>query len=181
VNRVIAALAGLGLLVAAGLVAETAPSPAVLQEPIPVAAAVGQRAQGRDIVVTVQGIALARTLRSDDWTGTASGVWVVVRLRAETRLTSGAVTGSLTAGGRTWNASDRPPVSLDQTSTDPGLPVEGVLAFEVPRSALVDGVVLQLGRTLRPQADSAIRVRLALAVARVRPSLRVDAPQGAGS
>lgn len=180
-NRVTAALAGLGLVVAAGLVAGTAPAPSVLQGPIPVGAAVGQQAQGRDIVVTVQGVALARTLRSDDWTGAASGVWVVVRLRAETRLTSGAVTGSLTVGGRTWNVSDRPPVSLDQTSVDPGLPVEGVLAFEVPRSALVDGAILQLGRSPRPQADSAIRVRLDLAGAPVRPSLRVDAPQGVGS
>ncbi len=163
-----AVTAGAALLAGAALVAWSAPSDDDIQSPIATTAKVGETATGRTLRATVQKVEVARVVHGGGWTGTTSGVWLVVRLRAEALLRTTGVSATLTVGDRSWSASERPPTSLSDALLDAGLPAEGDLLFELPRSALAGRGTLQVTASSGARLDSAIRVPLDLAFYRDR-------------
>ncbi len=76
-----------------------------------------------------------------------SGVWLVVRIRlmATTKTTQVAYVGLAASDGRSFRATGRFRQSMVERSLDlqPGIPVEGTVAFEVPKD--VTGLTLRVG------------------------------------
>jgi len=170
------AVAGV-LVVGAALVSWSAPSPEQVQGPMAVTARVGEPATGRTLRVTVERIRLARAVRGGDWEGSTPGVWLVVRVRAEARLQATSLTGTVTVGDRSWTASERPPTSIGAELLDAGLPMEGDLLFELPRSALGGDAELEIATSSSIRLDSAVRVRLDLSRLAVQDRLTTEDPE----
>ena len=104
-----------------------------------------------------------KTLR---WTGPegeirrdTAGTWLVLRLTAEARRQPAALVAVWQgATGRRYGASRRligAPQMLGSTLLQPGLPVEGLLAFELPPDEIEGGQLVLSGR-LAPLMDRAL-------------------------
>ena len=151
--------AGLGLVVAAWAVAAATPGDELAEEPFRVAASVGERAEGRNIAVTVTDVRAADTVTAaNGWT--ADGTWVVVDLEVEAVASeqgTALTLATLTIGDRTYGASERPE-SLARQHLSVGGPRTGSLAFEVAEGALEGDGMLHLGVSADPRLDSLIEL-----------------------
>lgn len=156
-------IAGIALVAAAAAVGGLELDESQTQAPFEVRAAVGERAEGRDIAVTVADVRAADHV-SDGRGWEADGTWVVVDLEVEAvRSERGALLGlaMLDLGDRRIEASERPESLLD-TSLAVGLPRSGSLAFELPPGARTGTATLRIGRSAEVRLDSLIALEMDL-------------------
>jgi hypothetical protein len=116
------------------------------QRPFASRGTVGEVVPARDFDATVLGVRTAAVLTSrPGWRHDTGGVWVLVhvRLRAARATRTVAYAAVRDAAGRTYEATGRVGQPLLDRPLQPGLPVTGEIAFEVPRAAAT-GLVLQL-------------------------------------
>lgn len=164
------ALAGCGLVALAWVVMAVTPSDDTTEAPFVVVSQLGERAEGRNIAVTVDRVVAAETLRDQGWE--ADGDWVVVELDIESvRSESGVLFGwaSLQLGDRRYQASERPPNTIFGLPLSTGLARAGAIAFELPEGTLdearADGpteVVLSFAADREIRLDSLIELTVDL-------------------
>lgn len=120
------------LLAAAGPMWSRLPTKLQSWAPIPVYGTVGQRVTGRDLAVTVFNTYLAGEVTTNGRLGLnrfpSKGVWVVMVLSYEPLLTPAVPSFELQAGGDTFSTN----LSGFRGPAQPGIPMRGPLAFEVP-------------------------------------------------
>ena len=161
-KRALAWLVGITMVALAAVVGEVTLTDGQQQAPFAVDAAVGERAEGRTLAVTVRQVRVTEQV-SDGRGWTASGRWVVVDLDAEARETE---TGALLAlaqldlGDRRISASERPE-SIASASLHLGLAQSGSLAFELPDGA-TGPAVLRIGRSAEDRLDSVVELAIDL-------------------
>lgn len=165
----VALLAGLGLVVAAWLVMNAAPTQQFSQRPVEVRVQVGERGEGRNVAATVHEVVIAEALTNEDdwnpWNGTTTGVWIIVSASVETIHDGGSLNASLDYGGLTVPASPRSPVrsSLQARALAAGIAQTGWLAFEVPgEMPIPETVVVRIADTIDTRLDTVIVVPLDL-------------------
>ena len=136
------ALGVVALLAIGGVAVVTAPDSAGITAQFDVPGSVGNTITAREAVVRVTGVQLAETLEfgyglGDTDTAT-TGVWVVVHTTVTTRASSQVFGNALLRiGGVSYGASGiLPAPNLTGMQLNAGIPVAGVLVFEVPRSAV---------------------------------------------
>lgn len=115
----------------------------------------------RTFTVAVSSVQLADRIQIDGRRAQTSGVWLVVEAEFARRLTSGTMTALLRIGRTTYADSARMESDgLGSTPSQPGLPMAGSVAFELPEAALTaagaDAAVVRFGATADPQLDSAL-------------------------
>lgn len=178
-------VAGLtALLVASGVVAATTPSDAQWQQPFAVAASTDERASGRNLAATVHGAVLSDEVSAGSWSSGEGSLWVLVDASVEAVVTEQATLlghAVLVVGDRTYAASDRPDdSSLRRAGLSVGIPLRGMLAFEVPANTL-DGETaaraeLQLAVDSDPRLDSMIVLPLDLTALPHHRAAQITAP-----
>ncbi|RFA13709.1 hypothetical protein B7R21_07700 [Subtercola boreus] len=178
-----AALAG--ILFASAVALHTAPTEGQWQAPITVTGELGQTVAGRNIQATVTSVRVAeKVTASNGWSGSTSGVWVVVDASVEAVITDFGVslgTAQLEIGGTHYSASERPEAgSISDEVLSVGLAKTGPLMFEVPRDALtgIDGesAEIHLAVNSDPRADSMIVVPVDLSAIPVESSIETEKP-----
>ena len=166
-----------GILALAALVQHTAPSDDAWQAPMEVAGDVGAPVTGRNIEATVWGARAATEVRTDDWVGETTGVWVVVDVSAVAvvdEFSAALRTAQLVIGDETFGASSRPVVeSMLNRWLSVGIPARGPLFFEIPEDALRDAQ-LQLAVSGDPRLDSLLVIPLDLAPLEIEPLIETD-------
>ena len=181
----LALLVGMGLVVAAWGVLELAPSTETAQSSIPVAVAVGERGEGRNIAATVDEVVIAQRLTDEDsWNGETTGQWIVVSATVGSTRRGGSLDATLELGPLLVFASTRPPTgsSLQNAALDAGIDVSGWVAFEVPADApLPATATIRIAEGVDSRLDTVITVRLDLANAQrvdefVMPDTVLGAP-----
>ncbi|HET6211484.1 MAG TPA: hypothetical protein VFE14_01290 [Micromonosporaceae bacterium] len=102
------------------------------------AGAIGQIRSARTFDVTVLGVRGSTKLKAGDDVYDTDGVWVLVKVRLMANRDPSFVGYAAVrdTAGRTYRASRRMDQPLDSRELQPGLPVEGEVAFEVPRTAV---------------------------------------------
>lgn len=187
-QRLLALVVGLGLVVAAWGVLELAPSTETAQSSIAVSVAVGERGEGRNIAATVHGVVIAERLTDEDaddpWNGESSGQWIVVKATVASTRRGGSLDAKLEVGSLLVYGSDRPPTgtSLQTAALDAGIEVTGWVAFEVPADApLPATATIRIAEGVDSRLDTVITVRLDLANAErvtefVMPEIELAAP-----
>ncbi|WP_164234789.1 DUF4352 domain-containing protein [Microbacterium hydrocarbonoxydans] len=164
-KRALPWLTAAGLFACAWLVALATPDDPDSARAFVVQASLGERAEGRNLAVTVHDVRAARAIStSAGWR--AEGTWVVVELDAEAVVSQyGALLSSttLTVGDRVFSATERGvgESSIDQLTLTgaalvPGIPKTGALAFQLPDGALTGTATLELAANLDPDYDSII-------------------------
>lgn len=166
---------GAALVVLAWGVAAITPDDDAAQAPFPVAATVGERAEGRNIAATVTEVSAANAVTAaNGWT--AEGTWVVIDLDVEAvTAEQGALLAlaTLTIDDRVYGASERPE-SLLRQQLPVGAARTGSLAFEVPEEALTGDGMLRLGlNDLDPRLDSVIELPIPLDELTVQPEVQL--------
>ncbi len=173
-KRALSWVAGIAMVALAAVVGQLALTDAQQQAPFVVDAALGERAEGRTLAVTVREVQLAeRVSDADGWQ--ASGDWLVVDLDAEVLQTETASILSLVEldlGDRTVSASERP-ASLESTPLDLGLPRAGSLAFELPADA-TGTVTLRIGRAADERLDSVVELPVDLGALERAPHVELE-------
>jgi hypothetical protein len=172
----------LALVLAAGAAAvqRTAPSEEDQVAPFVETADVGAWGQARTVAARVEEVALADEVTDGEWTGTTDGVWVVVTATAETTLGPATVDASLRLGGRRYAASDRAEDALGTATLQPGLPVRGVVVFEVPAEVLRDhgaDARVRFATQTDPRLDSLVEVPVDLAGLDPAPLVELSPPE----
>jgi hypothetical protein len=121
------------LLAAAGLMWSWLPTKLQSWAPIPVYGTVGHRVTGRDLAVTVFDTYLAHQVTANGPLGLnrfpSKGIWVVMVLSYEPLLTPEVAHFELQADGDTFSTN----LSGFRGPVQPGIPMRGPLAFEVPK------------------------------------------------
>lgn len=185
----ISAAALAALLVASGVVAATTPSNAEWERPFAVPASIDERTVGRNIAATVHGAVLSDEVSSSSWTSGEGSLWVLVDASVEAVVTEESTLlghAVLIIGDRTYAASDRPGgSSLRRAGLAVGIPLRGMLAFELPAGTLdveaATRIELQLAVDSDPRLDSMIVVPLDLtALPHHRAAQLVDPAWGRG-
>lgn len=140
--RLASAALTVGLVVVAGVVVAAAPSASEVADVIRIDGRVGDTLTGRVQIIRVDEVRAAETLdyRSAT-TGVdtrTSGLWLVVDLTGIDRLeTSTFRWVMLEVGDRTFTVfTDQPPPELSTFGSEPGIPYQGALVFELPRDVL---------------------------------------------
>jgi hypothetical protein len=172
------------LLVLTGLVVATAPREDTITEPFEVHGGMGETITSRALVVEPIALALTERLdivyRDDVGDTTTDGVWVVLDTRVTGRVGSPTLSYSeLRIGGTSYRLSEvLPAPSLLTLSYGAGVPEEGTLVFELPRSALEAPGSSAASIIIRPQLDSQLDllpvIDVDLTELEVQPSVRVD-------
>lgn len=153
---------GTGLVVAAWGVAALTPPEDAREASFVVRTGIGEETVARNVVVTVTSVVRADRVTTDDWS--ADGNWVVVNLTSSAVLEetgAGLYLATLTIGGRTFSASERPD-SFDGQPLAVGIPRSGSLAFELPPDVFDMSAVLSLGESPDPRLDAVIELPLVL-------------------
>lgn len=133
-TRVAAWCAGIALIVGAGVVVALEPGEQVRQSPFVVDRAIGERGIGRNLDVRYESVRLADSVTNGDWTGTTSGVWVVVDLVAMNRVEPTGLQSFLVIGDLEFRGSERlGSDGIESATLTPGIPTRGTLLFEIPR------------------------------------------------
>jgi hypothetical protein len=144
VGRWLAALAtGIVVVAVGGAVANSELSTDERFREIVVTGAMGEWVSGRTFEVNVLAVRAAATISTEPGVNLdTAGVWVLARIRAmavqvSTWLGYASVRDS---AGRVWTATERIDQALVNSGyrLDPRIPVEGEIAFEVPRDAATD-------------------------------------------
>lgn len=153
---------GVGLLVAAWVVALITPPEDAAEAPFVTAAAIGEQVSTRTLTATIRDVRVAERVSAGGWE--AEGTWIVVDLDIAASLDEEAsqlAGASLTVGDRTYRASERPP-SLFRASLNVGIPQSGSLAFELPPDATDDTAVLRLSEDDEIRLDALIELTVDL-------------------
>jgi hypothetical protein len=147
---------GAALVATAWGVAAVTPPEEAAESPFPVAVAVGERGEGRNLAITVDDIHRAESVSAGEWT--AEGNWVVVDLDAEAVVSEFGTLltlATLEVDGRTFSASERPE-SLLRGPLAAGIPRSGSVAFELADDVDAGTAVLTFGLDTDPRLDSVI-------------------------
>ena len=165
------------ILAVAALVQHTSPGDGGWQQPMEVSGQLGGQVAGRNIAATVWGAQVAHEVRTSDWAGETTGIWVVVDVSAEAVVDEFAARlgmATLAIGDETFSASERPDLdTIYQNSLTVGIPTRGPLFFEIPTDALRDAR-LQLGIDSDPRLDSLLVIPLDLSSLTIADSLTTD-------
>jgi len=134
VRRGISWLVGLALVIAAGAVVALEPPEQMRQAPFVVEKNLGERGIGRNVEVTFTEVQLADAVEYEEWTGTTTGVWLVVDLTAMNRVEPAGIQSFLLIGDREYRGSDRMGSDgIESAVLAPGIPTSGTIMFEIPR------------------------------------------------
>jgi hypothetical protein len=137
-TKPLAIVGALLLVTLAFVAARTEPQEEVGFAPFAVRVQLGQVGEGRGLQGAVDDAVLADTVHLEEWTGTTTGTWLVVRTRMATTENPALAYATLHVGERTWVASNRPGSdAMHAAVLDPGLPFAGSFVFEIPAD-LVD-------------------------------------------
>jgi hypothetical protein len=106
---------------------------------------VGREVDGLSITATVHSVRGAKSIADRDGdVVTTDGVFVVVKLTLTAKVeTTNLITARLISNGKTYDSSERMRQPLDPISLQPGVPVQGEMAFELANAA-APGSRLQL-------------------------------------
>lgn len=133
------ALGGIGLVALAFLVALSEPADETIFAPFATRAELGTRVSDGDLVVQVDAVRLADEVTLGSWTGTTTGVWLVVDVQLATEREPTMSYAELFVGDRRWRTSDRPSGgTMQATQAAPGLPQAGSFVFEIPAEVVDD-------------------------------------------
>jgi len=122
----------------------------------------GERVDARTFSVTVVDVRLADRVQTPEWTGTTTGVWLVVDIEFERTIDRGPISGSFRIGDTTFELSRRPgTASIDGGAASlPGLPIAGSMLVELPLSALeapgADRAVIRFTTAFEPRLDGVV-------------------------
>lgn len=164
-------------LAGAWIVTETAPSGHDWLEPLPVTAAVGDEAVGRNLAATVHGATAAEVVVDD--LGAAietGGVWVVVDASARAVVTERASTlggTRLIVGDVEYSPTDRVDRTLVDGSPPVGIDLRGPLVFELPD--VPAEAELRLAGSADGRGDSVLVFPLAFETGEVEASVTLPA------
>ncbi|OJX69121.1 MAG: hypothetical protein BGO94_11190 [Micrococcales bacterium 72-143] len=155
VTRPLAIAAALVLVGAAFAVARTEPQEDLVFAPFGVRVAEGERGEGRGLRAAVDGAALADVVVLDRWTGTTTGVWLLVDARMESTENPTLAYATVQVGERVWPTSLRPGIyAMQSASLDPGLPVAGTFVFELPEEVLDEAEARRATLRLSTKSDT---------------------------
>ena len=183
-NRLLPWVITVGLLVAAWFIAEATPGDDAAERAFVQQAEIGERAEGRDIAITVQRVRAAEALSTPaGWR--AEGTWVVVEMDAEAVISEyGNLLGRtvLKVGDRVYSATERGEgeSSLDDYMLSgeqlvPGIPKSGMLAFQLPdEKSLTGTATLEIAADRFPVYDSIITLPVDLADLPVENSIELE-------
>jgi hypothetical protein len=125
---------------------------------------VGRPVSARTFDATVLDVHGAAAITQRGTKHDTSGVWVIVRIRvaARDKPTSVSYAAVRDATGRIYVASQRidQPIADGSRTLQPGIPVEGEVAFEVPRSAATVLTVVLASHILDRRMDTVVEVAL---------------------
>lgn len=172
-KRWLAWASGIALLIGAWVIVQVTPEDGAAEAPFPVTAAVGERAEARDFVVTVSDPRIGEGAAADGWS--AEGDWLVVDLEIEARYEeSGAALrhAALVVNGLTYRASERP-ASLLGSEIAVGIPRTGSIAFELPPELVRAEARLELALSGDVRLDSVVEVTLDLASVTPQPEVEL--------
>jgi hypothetical protein len=163
-RSILAWAGGIAFVVAAWGVAFVTPDSEAASAPFVVRAGIDERAEGRNIALTVTDARIADGVAAGSgWS--AEGTWVVIDLDAEAVISetgAGLSYAVLEVDGREYSASERPP-SMLRARLAVGVSTSGTIAFEVPAAvATARDALLRLGVNSTPDLDSVIEIPLAL-------------------
>lgn len=150
------------LLAASAAIAQTTPTTEEWQRSFAVAAPLGAHADGRNIAGTVYAAHLADTVEDARWQSGDGSLWLIVDASVESVVAPATLAQArLRLGEREFSASDRLRArTLRGTALTPGIPMRGVLAFELPADALDDAgaahAELELGAGIDVRLDSVL-------------------------
>lgn len=174
----------IGLLVAAWFVAQATPGDDSAERAFVQQAEIGERAEGRDLAITVQRVRAAEALTTPaGWR--AEGTWVVVEMDAEAVLTEYGNLLSLTVlkvDDRVYSATER---GEGESSVDdymlsgeqlvPGVPKSGMLAFQLPdEQSLAGTATLEIATDRFPVYDSIITLPIDLEELPIENSIELE-------
>lgn len=159
-------LVGLVLaVVAIGITWVTPPERAVTA-PFVVTGQIGETVQAREGTLLIDQVALADQVTDADGEDALHGTWLVLRIAVtsvrEPESNWLAMT-QLLVDGRTYSISRHVKAQFITGILQPGLPLQGWLAFELPAGTTSGEAELVFTQSIpNPQLDSEIRVRLQL-------------------
>jgi Domain of unknown function (DUF4352) len=124
------------------------PSTETRERPFTIVGNIGKPVNARTFDLTVLGVRGAAVITDENGPHDTSGVWIIVRVRLTARNAPTAVNYAVLADaeGRTYRATERidqPLLSL--RTLEPGIPVDGELAFEVPVS-VADNLSIRMAK-----------------------------------
>ncbi|MFK4808038.1 hypothetical protein ACI3KX_19410 [Microbacterium sp. ZW CA_36] len=161
---------GAGLVVVAWFVALVTPGEEQIQAPMPLIAAVGEEAVGRNIAATISDVRRTSELHAGDWS--AEGNWIVVDLDVASVTSEVLVSlnhAELVVDGVRYGASERPD-SLFREQLSAGVPIGGGLAFELPADLDSGDATLELALSSDRRLDSMIVLEFDLGAVPTAPS-----------
>lgn len=137
----------------------------------------GEWGVGRNIEARVVGATFADHLDDQSWQ--APGNWFIVQIEAAAVAdadTASLGIAELTVDGITYSSTERSTVLIRGTSLLVGVPLSGVLAFDLPAEVRDGTAELRLGLGLDQRLDSIIVVPIDLAAMTRVPTLTVYPP-----
>ncbi|GHF26035.1 hypothetical protein [Pseudolysinimonas yzui] len=166
-RRALAVPAGLGLLLLAFGVAYSTPGAPQVEAPFVVTGGVGDQIVSQHLVATVNDVALAEVVELNSWTGTTSGVWLVVDATVEARIERTGVEANLFIAGVRYPGTNRTSTdTVDGRVADAGFPVTGAILIELPADVQTmpgaAAAVLRLSPGIDARLDSVIELTLDL-------------------
>ncbi|WP_155374438.1 hypothetical protein [Catellatospora vulcania] len=152
------------VLAAGQAVADSPPDRNHQLRPFAVSGDFGTDVVGRDFAVRAVAVRCAAQLKIGDAIMDTQGVWVVVKLRLSARTEPSHISYAAVrdASGRIYQTTDR----FDQLlvtggrSIQPGLPVEGEIAIEVPAASAGDLTLLVASTFVDHRMDSMAEIPL---------------------
>lgn len=180
-RRALAVPAGIGLTLLAFGVAFSTPSDSQIEEPFAITGEVGDDLVSHHHVVTVHDVSLARTVGLEGWTGTTSGIWLVVDATVASRVERDTVDANLYLGEVRYPATNRTSDTVDGGVADAGFPRTGAILIELPADVVehpgARAAVLRLGPSLDVRLDSVIELRLDLTELEVHERVELERVQ----
>lgn len=180
-NRLVGWGAAVALLAATGVVVAITPDD--MSTAIENTGRVGDRVSARLITVELVDVSLSERIELDyeEIDGSTAGVWVVAEAIVTPTMSRINLDGSsLRIGGTTYGSSDL--LGLEDVRTQPygaGVPQQGILAFEIPKSALdapgADHATMVFATESRIVLDSVPVFEVDLTELPIRPSTTISA------
>ena len=169
---------GAAVLVVAALAIGTAitdhtPDSDAQQQPFVRTGAIGTSVDARTFsaaVLGVRGASVLAPLTEEEEAHVTSGVWIIVkvRLEAHTNPTAVGYGALIDAQGRTYRATERifEPL-LGGRTLEPGIPVEGEIAFEVPVKVATHVSIRLAVEDIDQRMDAMVQVPLPITASQV--------------
>lgn len=171
-RRIAPWLAGAAMIGLAWAAVSLAPMDAQTEEPFRVSMPVGEHVVARTLAGTLLDVRLTDRLESDGWE--AEGTWLVLDLALEATDEPATLRWAQLQqpDGTSYRASERIDSLLDE-ALSAGIPLRGVLAFELPDDARAETVRIDLGHMLADtRADALLSVDVDLTT--LEPLPRID-------